>query len=333
MNFIDHAKIYVKAGDGGRGHVSFRREKGVPKGGPDGGSGGNGGNVIFQTDPQLSTLLDFHYKRVYKAKDGGPGEKYNCTGRSAEDLIIKVPCGTLIKEILTDDLVADLVEPYESAIVARSGRGGRGNSEFCTPTNQAPRYADEGTPGQELEVKLELKLIADVGLVGFPNAGKSTLISVISAAKPKIADYPFTTLIPNLGIVQIGDHMNYTVADIPGLIEGASDGKGLGIQFLRHVERTKLLIFLLDATSEDVKSDFKILKNELKKFNPKILKKQIIICISKVDCLDPTQYKKLMKTKFTTDKIEPMMISAVANMNIQELKMKVWNLISQPKVS
>ena len=328
MKFIDIANILIRSGNGGAGHISFRREKYVPKGGPDGGNGGKGGDVVFMADPQINTLLDFKYQRQFNAENGQPGGKKKCTGKGGDNIIIKVPCGTLIKLTENDEIIADLTEPYSEFIAAEGGKGGRGNWEFRTATNQTPRYAEPGIPGKEFEVTLELKLIADVGIVGLPNVGKSTLISVISAAKPKIADYPFTTLVPNLGIVKIDQGKNFTVADIPGLIEGASAGKGLGIQFLRHVERTRLLLFMLDGTSEDPKNDYKVLTSELKKYNPGMLKKKQIICISKSDAMNDEQLKSAKKLTFTTMKIKPIFISAVTNEKIQELKFLMWNMLS-----
>jgi GTP-binding protein len=324
MKFIDTANVIIKSGDGGPGHISFRREKFVPKGGPDGGTGGKGGDIIFKTDRHLNTLLDFKYKRNYAAGNGKPGMKSNKTGKDGLSLEIKVPCGTVIKDFATDDVIADLVDDGMKYVLAEGGIGGRGNSEFTTSTNQAPRYAEPGRPGKEFEITLELKLIADVGLVGLPNVGKSTLISVISAAKPKIADYPFTTLVPNLGIVSIGESQSFTVADIPGLIEGAADGKGLGIQFLRHVERTRLLVFLLDCFSPDPANDLKTLRNELKKYNPQMLKKKSIICISRVDCIDEATKKELSKKRFGKGFGQPFLISSVTGENINELKFEMW---------
>ena len=246
MKFIDIANIEVKSGNGGKGHISFRREKFVAKGGPDGGNGGKGGDLIIKGDNHLSTLLDFKYSKVYEAENGVDGGKNLCTGRNGKDRIIKVPVGTLVKNTETGEVIADIIEAGQMEIIAKGGSGGKGNAEFKNSINQAPRYAQPGIPGVEMKITLELKLLADVGLVGFPNVGKSTLISVVSAAKPKIADYHFTTLVPNLGVVKIAESKSFVIADIPGLIEGASDGKGLGHQFLRHVERTKLLVFIND---------------------------------------------------------------------------------------
>lgn len=328
MKFIDEAKIYVKSGDGGKGHISFRREKGVPKGGPDGGNGGKGGDIVFKADPQMASLLDFKYKRQYIADNGAVGEKFRKTGRDAQNVIIRVPVGTVIKD-LEGNILADLSEKDSEIRLLRGGDGGRGNSEFATPTNQVPRTAEPGWPGKEQEVTLELKLLADVGLVGFPNAGKSTLISTISAAKPKIADYPFTTLVPNLGIVKMGDKQTFVVADIPGLIEGASEGKGLGIQFLKHIERTKVLVFLLDSISVTLPDDYKTLKNELKKFNPELLNKDRIICISKIDAWDENYINELKKVKFREPNTPVFLISSVMGSNLEELKTAMWNIVQK----
>ncbi|NOY79009.1 MAG: GTPase ObgE [Calditrichaeota bacterium] len=284
--FVDRAKIYIKAGDGGNGIVSFRREKYVPRGGPDGGDGGKGGDVLVQVDSHLQTLLDYRYKQHFKAERGAHGQGSNKTGKSGKSLIIRVPPGTVIKDFDTGEVLADLVLPGERVIVAKGGKGGRGNARFATPTNQAPRTSEPGTPGEERTILLELKLIADVGLVGFPNAGKSTLLSRVSRATPKIADYPFTTLKPNLGYVQVGDEFSFVMADIPGLIEGASDGKGLGLQFLRHIERTKLLLFLIDSTAENIEQEYRILKDELATYSQELTVKPTLIAFSKSDLLD-----------------------------------------------
>jgi GTPase len=298
-------------------------------GGPDGGNGGKGGQVIFRADKNLATLLDFRYRRQHLAEDGKPGEKKKCSGRRGQDMIIRVPEGTLIKNSDTEEVLYDLVNSGDEFIAAKGGRGGRGNSEFATATNQAPRYAEEGKPGAEINILMELKLLADVGLVGFPNAGKSTLISSISAAKPKIADYPFTTLIPNLGIVKVSDYKSFTIADIPGLIEGAHEGKGLGIQFLRHVERTSVLIFLIDCMSEDPVNDYRVLLGELEKYNPEMLDKQKIICISKVDVLDSNGKKELEKIDFKEENTDSILISSVAQMGLETLKQKIWKILEK----
>ncbi len=327
MKFIDLAKIYVKAGDGGKGVITFHREKFVPKGGPDGGNGGRGGDIIFVADPHINTLLDFRYEQKHIAKNGNAGAKNKCTGRSAENLRIKVPCGTLIKDAKTDEVLADMTIAGSELVFLEGGKGGRGNYEFATATNQTPRYCEPGIPGKEMFLTLELKLIAEVGIVGLPNVGKSTLISVISSAKPKIADYPFTTLIPNLGIVKIAEGKSYTVADIPGLIEGASEGKGLGIQFLRHVERTKVLLFLIDSMSEHPAEDYKILSKELKKFNPEMQLKKRIIAFSRVDALTEEDLKRIKKVKFTGYKEKPLFISSITGENMDIIKRDMWDLI------
>ncbi len=339
---IDNVKISIKSGDGGNGCVSFRREKYVPKGGPNGGDGGKGGDVIFKADNSLATLIDFKYMRIHKAQNGNHGMGGDKTGRNGDDVIIKVPCGSIIKDFSTGNILADLTENGEEYVAAKGGRGGKGNSHFATSTNQAPRTALPGIKGQELQIEIELKLIADVGLVGLPNAGKSTLISKISAAKPKIADYPFTTLQPNLGIVRYKDYQSFVVADIPGLIEGAHTGKGLGIRFLKHIERTKVLVFLLDATlipyKDDKKEDYEILINELSGYDKKLLDKPRIICFSKIDALTPDQVKDLSKIKFTKgkektgkskEKIPVLKISSVSGENLKKLLDEIWILLHE----
>jgi GTP-binding protein len=323
--FIDSAKIHVKAGDGGNGVVSFRREKYVPKGGPDGGDGGNGGSVYIVADRNLTTLLDFRYAPHYKAERGAHGQGSRKTGLSGNDIIIKVPCGTLIKDAETGEVLGDLTEHGAKLLVAKGGKGGRGNQHFATPTNRAPRHAEPGEPGEERTLELELKLLADVGLVGFPNAGKSTLISVLSAAKPKIADYPFTTLEPNLGIVRYQDYKSFVMADIPGIIEGASEGKGLGLKFLKHIERTKVLAILLPANSPDLKREYNILMNELKKFSPVLAEKPKIVVISKMD-IAPEGF---LLPKFRGVKV--VSISSVAQQGLEALKTLLWEKINQGK--
>jgi GTP-binding protein len=332
MSFIDQALIRIEAGNGGDGVISWRREKYVPKGGPDGGNGGHGGDVYFEADPELGTLLDFRYHRIHKAEDGGKGAGKQCTGRSGEDMVVRVPVGTIIRSTMTGDTMADLTERYQKVLVARGGKGGLGNSEFKTATNQAPRKQTNGKPGEAFDIELELKLLADVALVGFPNAGKSTLISRISAARPKIADYPFTTLVPNLGIVQAPEeHRSFVVADIPGLIEGASEGKGLGLQFLKHIERSGALLFMLDGTSEepDPKTAYKTLLRELKQFNPVLLDKPRIIAITKSDALSPEAI--LAYKKMTIDKRKPLVISAVSGDNIDILIRSLWEAIGEAR--
>ena len=326
MKFIDFAQIHVKAGDGGAGSVSFRREKFVPKGGPDGGNGGRGGSILLRANAHLNTLLDFQFRKQFKAQRGAHGLGSNKTGKSGEDLVIEVPVGTIVRDVSSGGLLGDLTKAGERLSVARGGMGGRGNAEFATSTNQAPREYEVGEPGEERDIELELKLLADVGLVGFPNSGKSTLISVISAAKPKIADYPFTTLVPNLGIVRVAEGASFVVADIPGLIEGAHRGKGLGIQFLRHIERTKILVFLLDGTSEDIVEDFSVLQKELKLFNKELLGKPLIIAITKIDILNEKRLKELKKTRFKG--VASIPISAVAGIGVRDLVNEMWKHVS-----
>jgi len=327
VQFIDEARISVKSGDGGNGCVSFRHEKYIPKGGPDGGNGARGGSVTIRADRQLNTLLDFRYKRHYIAERGENGRGKDQEGKSGKDVIVRVPCGTLIRDALNGKTIIDLVNDGDEIIAARGGKGGRGNGEFATATNQAPRFAEPGTPGEERELILELKLLAEVGLVGFPNAGKSTLISVISAAKPKIADYPFTTLVPNLGLVRYAEGKSFVVADIPGLIEGAHEGKGLGVQFLKHIERTKVLVFLVESISEDPKKDYQVLLNELASFKSAIAKKKKIVALTKMDIADESNKTKLVKLKFGRG-VATMPISAVTREGIQALLDEMWKILS-----
>lgn len=327
---IDQAKISIKSGNGGNGCVSFRREKFVPKGGPNGGDGGKGGDVIFQADSSLSTLIDFRYKRIYNAQNGSHGMGGDKTGKSGEDIIIRVPCGSIIKNFETGNILADLIDNKQQYVAAKGGKGGKGNTHFKTSTNQTPRTAEKGEACSGMQIEIELKLIADVGLVGLPNAGKSTLISKISAAKPKIADYPFTTLQPNLGIVKYADYQSFVVADIPGLIEGAHLGKGLGIRFLKHIERTKVLVFLLDATlmpyKDDKLEDYKVLLNELESFDEELINKPRIVCFTKIDALTEEQIKELSKIKFPKPKkkIPVLKISSVSGLNLDKLKDEIW---------
>jgi GTP-binding protein len=322
MKFVDQASIHVRAGDGGSGIISFRREKYVPKGGPDGGNGGRGGSVILRANRHLATLLDFQYQRSYTAPTGGHGMGSRKTGRSGIDIVVEVPEGTLVRRAGTEEILVDLLKHDDECMVARGGRGGRGNSEFATSTDQAPRRYEQGEPGEELEIELELKLLADVGLVGLPNAGKSTLISVISAARPKIADYPFTTLVPNLGIVRVDEGKSFVVADIPGLIEGAHDGKGLGIQFLRHVERTRVLVYLLDATRGSLHEDYAVLVRELRLYNAALTKRKSLIAITKIDALDEQTVRQLRRERFGRRQVH--CISAVAGTGVRDLVEALW---------
>jgi len=333
--FLDYTKIYIKSGDGGNGCVSFRREKFVPKGGPNGGDGGKGGDVIFKASSQLSTLIDFRYKQHYKAKRGAHGQGSDKTGKSGENQIITVPSGSIVKEKKTGKIIRELLVDGEELIVLEGGKGGKGNAHFKTSTNQAPRYAQKGQPGQEMEVVIELKLIADAGLVGFPNVGKSTLISKISAARPKIADYPFTTLVPNLGIVNYRDFNSFVVADIPGIIEGASTGKGLGFQFLRHIERTRLLVFMIDATkisdsSEDVLKEYNILLKEIKNYGANLQYKPRIICFTKIDAVNEEVRDIIASVSIETEKV---MISSITGENLQTLKDMIWNNLKKESSS
>ena len=318
--FIDRAKIFVKGGDGGNGCVAFRREKFVPKGGPAGGDGGKGGDVVLVADRNVHTLLDFKYNRQYKAERGRHGEGNRRTGRSGEDLIIKVPVGTVVKDAETGEILGDLTEHGQRLVVAKGGRGGRGNAAFATPTRRAPDFAEPGEPGEERWIELELKLLADVGLVGFPNAGKSTFLSRISAARPEIADYPFTTLRPILGVTKVGD-FSFVVADIPGLIEGAHAGKGLGHEFLRHVERTKLLLHLIDLTdlTRDPRDAFEKINKELELYSKDLLKKPQIVVGTKIDALSDRSKIYELKEYFEKKGYPFFAVSAVSGEGMDKL--------------
>ncbi len=320
--FIDRVKIKVKAGDGGNGVTAFRREKFVPRGGPSGGDGGVGGSVWMESDEGLNTLLHLRYNPEHKAERGRHGEGSNRSGKDGADITIKVPVGTQLFDPGTGKLVFDFTEPGLRHLVAKGGKGGWGNAHFATPTRRAPKFHFQGRPGDEKELQLELKLIADVGLVGFPNAGKSTLISVISAAKPKIADYPFTTLEPNLGVVDMGDFKTFVVADIPGLIEGASEGAGLGDRFLRHVERTKLILHLVDVSSSsgrDPVSDYEIINRELAKYSRDLAERPQIVVATKLDALDEPERLESLKKRAKKDRSQFFQISSVAGTGIDEL--------------
>lgn len=327
--FIDYAEIEVAAGHGGSGQIAFRREKYVPKGGPSGGDGGRGGDVIIQAHHNLHTLLDFRYKKKYQAENGAKGESSLRDGRSGKNIIIQVPVGTVIKDSETEEILADLDSDGKEIVIAKGGIGGRGNSKFATPTNQTPRYAEPGRPGDARSISLELKLIADVGLVGFPNAGKSTLISVISAAKPKIADYPFTTLEPNLGIVKYKDIQSFVVADIPGIIEGAHEGKGLGLQFLRHIERTGILLFLIDVSSEDYQKDYNTLSNELESYSEVLTRKKRIVALSKADILSDEELKKVKKFKLKKHKDPVFVFSSASGYGLDALLDFIWQKLKE----
>lgn len=324
--FIDRAKILVRSGAGGNGAVTFRREKYVPLGGPDGGDGGKGGSVIFTVDTGLTTLLDFKYKKKFIAESGGNGSGSKCYGKDGEDLYIRVPMGTIIRDFESNKVIADLSHKDDTYVIARGGKGGKGNCKFCTPTRQAPHFAEPGMPAEERTLMLELKLLADVGLVGFPNVGKSTLLSTVTAAKPKIANYHFTTLKPNLGVVKAEGINSFVMADIPGIIEGASQGKGLGIRFLRHIERNSVLLFLVPSDSENIHQEYNILLNELKQYNPELLDKKRILAISKCDYAD----KELMaEMENDLPDIPYVFISSVAGTGITELKDILWKVLNE----
>ena len=332
--FIDRVKIRVKAGNGGNGVTAFRREKFVPRGGPSGGDGGRGGDVWLESDEGYNTLLHLRYNPEHKADRGRHGEGSNCFGKDGEDITVKIPVGTQVFDSETNELMFDFTKNGQRFLAAKGGRGGFGNSHFATATNRAPRYHQEGGIGDEHEFQLELKLIADVGLVGFPNAGKSTLISVISAAKPKIADYPFTTLEPNLGVVDLGDFRTFVVADIPGLIEGASEGAGLGDRFLRHVERTKFLLHLVDVSSisgRDPVSDYEIINRELRNYNRDLAERPQIVVATKIDALDDPERLENLKNRAKKDGRTFLQISAVANQGTRELVMAVAQRLEEIK--
>jgi len=323
MKFIDEAKIEVSSGRGGRGCSSFRREKYVPNGGPDGGNGGRGGHVIFQTKEGLGTLMDVRYRRILKAKDGEHGKGKQMNGRAGEDCIVYVPVGTTVYDDETDELIADLDTFPMEVVIAKGGRGGLGNMNFARATQQAPTFAQPGEEGQTRHIRVELRLLADVGLLGFPNAGKSTLISAISNSRPKIADYPFTTKVPNLGVVELGDYKSCVVADIPGLIEGASEGVGMGFQFLRHVERTKVLlhlIYIMDPAHPDPVENYQTLRRELKEYNKELLKRPELIVLTKMDVTENLELAKMVKQALRKKTKSPIaVISAVKREGLQDI--------------
>jgi GTP-binding protein len=326
MKFVDEARIHVKAGDGGNGCVSFRRERFIPRGGPDGGDGGKGGDLILQADGQLTTLLDLIYPKQFRAQEGSHGKGKDQTGKNGEDLIIRVPTGTLVRDDQTKECLQDLLFDGQQFVAAEGGRGGRGNARFATPTLRAPRRAEKGEKGQERWLRLELKLLADVGLIGYPNVGKSTLLSRISSARPKIADYPFTTLVPNLGVVNREDHRPFVVADIPGLIEGASKGAGLGLTFLRHVERTHLLVHLLDISegpSRDAVKDFHALNHELKAYDPSLQKKTRLVALNKIDLPLVRERARDIENHFEKMGHRLYLISGQTGEGVEELMEKV----------
>lgn len=331
--FADRARIFIRAGKGGDGHVSFHREKYVPDGGPDGGDGGKGGDVIFVVDEGLNTLTDFRHITKYRAQDGEPGGKRNCHGANGADVVLKVPPGTVIKDSETGKVILDMADKKEPVVLLKGGRGGRGNRNYVTSTMQAPKYAQPGQPAKELIVDLELKCIADVGLVGFPSVGKSTFLARVTNARPKIAEYHFTTLTPNLGVVDLGEHNGFVIADIPGIIEGAAEGVGLGLEFLRHIERTKVIIHIVDAASIDGRdpvNDVKIINEELKKYNKDIESRPTVIAANKIDALDEIGYEtviEMLKEEFEKDGVKIFPISAVSGKGISELLWYVNDLV------
>lgn len=327
-NFIDYVKINARSGAGGAGSLHFRREKHVEKGGPDGGDGGRGGHVILKGNAQLWTLLHLKYTKHVKAFDGKGGEGGRRTGAIGKDIILEVPLGTIAKNGETGEELFEITEDGQEVILLRGGRGGMGNDHFKSATNQTPQHAQPGEPGLEAWIILELKVLADVGLVGFPNAGKSTLLSVVSAARPEIADYPFTTLVPNLGVVSYRDYKSFVMADIPGIIEGASQGKGLGLRFLRHIERNSILLFMVPADSEDIAAEYQTLLQELKLYNPSLLDKNRILAVSKTDVL--TDEEKVELKRQLPHNIPAILISAITQEGIEQLKDKIWELINSP---
>ena len=329
-NFVDYVKINIYSGNGGKGSAHFRREKYITKGGPDGGDGGRGGHIIFVTDKSLWTLYHFKFKKHFKCGHGGDGSGSRSTGADGEDVIIRVPIGTVIKDFKTNNIIHETIEDGEEKIILKGGKGGLGNWNFRSSTNQAPRYAQPGIKGEEKQLVLELKLLADVGLVGFPNVGKSTLLKTLTSAKPKIGNYEFTTLKPNLGIVEYRDYKSFVIADIPGIIEGASEGRGLGHYFLRHIERNSVLLFLLSSESDDVVKQYEVLLNELKKYNPELLDKQRLIAISKSDLLDEKQTSKIKKNISNKIKDVPFeFISSVSNIGLIQIKDLMWKVLNE----
>jgi len=327
-NFVDYVKLYVSSGNGGKGSAHLHREKYIEKGGPDGGDGGRGGHVIIRGNQNLWTLYIYKFKRHFKAEHGLHGSKSRSTGADGTDVYMDVPLGTVVRDKETNDILFEITDHGEERIIAQGGMGGRGNWHFKTSTNQTPRYAQPGIPGEEIEIVLELKVLADVGLVGFPNAGKSTLLSVVTAAKPKIADYEFTTLKPNLGIVEHRDHQSFVIADIPGIIEGAAEGRGLGHYFLRHIERNSVLLFLIPADADDIRKQYDILLDELRRYNPEILDKERIVAISKSDMLDDELKAELKEILDGELPVDYLFISSVAQQGLQELKDKLWKTLN-----
>ena len=327
-NFVDYVKINISSGKGGKGSTHLRREKFVAKGGPDGGDGGRGGHIILRGNSNYWTLYHLKFKRHFKAENGNDGGKSRLTGANGKDIVIDVPLGTVIKDTIDKEILFEITDEGEEKIVCEGGKGGRGNWHFKSSTNQTPRYSQPGLSKQEMQITLELKVLADVGLVGFPNAGKSTLLSVVTDAKPKIADYEFTTLKPNLGIVKYRDYKSFIMADIPGIIEGASDGKGLGHYFLRHIERKSTLLFLIPSDSDDIVKSYNILIGELKKYNPEMLDKSRLIAITKSDLLDDELINEIKLELNDSLNIEFIFISSLSNFGLIELKDKIWEMLN-----
>ena len=331
-NFVDYVKLFVSSGNGGKGSIHLHREKFITKGGPDGGDGGRGGHVIIRANKQLWTLYTFKFKKHFSAGHGGDGSKNRSSGVQGKDEIIEVPLGTVVRNTNTNEVLFEMTEANQEQILLKGGLGGRGNWHFKSATRQTPRYAQPGIEGTTIQITLELKVLADVGLVGFPNAGKSTLLAALTSAKPKIADYEFTTLKPNLGIVDYRDYRSFVMADIPGIIEGAAEGKGLGHYFLRHIERNSILLFVIPSDTKELKVEFEILFNELKKYNPELLDKQYMVVLSKADLLDDElkqEYTNEMKTLFT--EVPHLIISSATQYHLTELKDALWNLLTDKK--
>ncbi|OFY47426.1 MAG: GTPase ObgE [Bacteroidetes bacterium GWF2_41_31] len=328
-NFVDYVRIFCRSGDGGSGSVHFRREKYIPFGGPDGGDGGKGGDIIMVGNAQMWTLLHLRYTRHLRAEHGGNGAKQQRTGSSAPDILIQVPLGTIARNNETGEMMGEIITEGQQIVLLHGGRGGQGNEHFKTAINQAPKFAQPGDEGLEASIVFELKILADVGLVGFPNAGKSTLLSVLSAARPEIADYPFTTLVPNLGMVAYRNQQSFVMADIPGIIEGAHEGKGLGLRFLRHIERNSILLFMVPADADDITEQYQILLNELRQYNPELLDKQRILAISKSDMLDEDLINEIAPSLPAT--IPHIFISSITNYKIMELKDLIWRSLNMPE--